>query len=234
MVGSTPCPKFSVAPILAIVIGAGCLLVPVLINGFPFLFPDSADYLRSFRPPTFRSPFYGLFIFFFHLNHFIWAPIVAQALIVSHVIWVLTRIYAGGYWVRWFGLSILILCLFSSLPYFVGFVMPDIFTGVMILVIYLLSFHRSALSKLEILYFLGLACVAVSAHISHLPQALALAAATVILHLLLGGSLRSTLRGTVILVVPLGLSFCATLIYNITIHGVFALYPSGETFYLPI
>lgn len=146
--------RFSVAPVLAIVIGAACLLVPALINGFPFLYPDSADYLRSFRPPTFRSPFYGLFIYFFHFNRFVWGPIVAQALIVSHLVWVLVKIYAREYWERCFALSILILCLFSSLPFFVDLVMPDIFTGVLILVFYLLSFHRSALSKLETLYFL--------------------------------------------------------------------------------
>ena len=214
---------------LAIAIGAGCLLIPVLINGFPFLYPDSADYLRSLRTPTFRSPFYGLFILFFHLNHFIWAPIVPQALIVSHLMWVLTRIYAGEYWPRWFGVLILILCLFSSLPFFVGFIMADIFTGVMILVFFLLSFHRSSLSKLEFLYFLGLACVAVAAHISHLPQAFALAVLAGILNLLLGHSLRFALRATGILVVPLGLSLCATLTYNTLIHHVFALYPSGET-----
>jgi hypothetical protein len=61
---------------------------------FPFVFPDSEDYL-VFTPHLHRSPFYGLFIFFFHLNRFIWAPVLAQGVIASHLIWVLVRIHAG-------------------------------------------------------------------------------------------------------------------------------------------
>jgi hypothetical protein len=59
----------SMGPPVAIVAGAISLLVPALINGFPFVFPDSEDYL-VFTPHLHRSPFYELFIFFFHLNHF--------------------------------------------------------------------------------------------------------------------------------------------------------------------
>jgi hypothetical protein len=68
--------KMSMGPPVAIVAGAISLLVPALINGFPFVFPDSQDYL-VFTPHLNRSPFYGLFIFFVHLNHFIWAPVRA-------------------------------------------------------------------------------------------------------------------------------------------------------------
>ena len=83
-----------VGAVVAISAGAAFLLLPALINGFPFVFPDSEDYL-VFTPMPYRSPYYGLFIFFFHLNHFIWAPILVQAVIASHLIWVLVRIFAG-------------------------------------------------------------------------------------------------------------------------------------------
>jgi hypothetical protein len=63
-----------------ILTGAAIMILPVLCNGFPFVFPDSGDYL-VFHPLLHRSPYYGLFIFFFHLNRFIWGPIIAQALI---------------------------------------------------------------------------------------------------------------------------------------------------------
>jgi hypothetical protein len=67
-----------------ILTGAAIMILPVLCNGFSFVFPDSGDYL-VFHPLLHRSPYYGLFIFFFHLNRFIWGPIIAQALIVSHL-----------------------------------------------------------------------------------------------------------------------------------------------------
>ena len=56
----------------------------------------------------------------------------------------------------------------------------------MILVIYLLSFQLPALSRLEIIYFTLLACIAITAHISHLPQAFPLV--SVVLVLIRGGS----------------------------------------------
>jgi hypothetical protein len=49
--------------------------------------------------------------------------------------------------------------------------MPDIVTSLMIPVIYLLCFQLPALSRLEVIYFTLLACIAITAHISHLPQA---------------------------------------------------------------
>ena len=158
--------------------------IPALVNGFPFVFPDSVDYL-VFTPRIYRSPFYGLFIFFFHLDRFIWAPVFAQALIASHLLWVFVRIYAGEPKLGWFALIVLTLGLFSSLPFFTGFIMPDFFTSVMILVFYLLGFQAAALGRGERLYFVLLACVAISAHISHLPQAIALAFLVVFLRICL-------------------------------------------------
>src|SRR5262245_20829572 len=68
--------------VVAISVGATFFLLPALINGFPFVFPDSEDYL-VFTPMP-----HSLFIFFFHLNHLIWVPILVQAVIASHLIWV--------------------------------------------------------------------------------------------------------------------------------------------------
>ena len=202
-----------------------------MFNGFPFVFPDSVDYL-VFTPHIYRSPFYGLFIFFFHLDRFIWAPIFAQALIASHLIWVFVRIYAGEPKLRWFALIVLMLGLFSSLPFFVGFIMPDFFTAVMILVFYLLGFQPAALSRGEKIYFVLLACVAISAHISHLPQAIALAALVLLLRFCHGTRLRYLHRQGAILLVPLALATSATLLNNLLIHRVFALFPAGQTFML--
>jgi hypothetical protein len=215
----------------AILTGGFWFSLPALFNGFPFVFPDSVDYL-VFTPHIYRSPFYGLFIFFFHLDRFIWAPVFAQALIASHLIWVFVRIYAGEPKLRWFVLIVLMLGLFSSLPFFTGFIMPDFFTSVMILVFYLLGFHTAALGRGEKIYFVLLACVAISAHISHLPQAIALALLVLILRLCLGAPLRNVLRQGAILLVPLALAASATLLNNLLIHRVFALFPAGQTFVL--
>ena len=226
-----PYSSFEMAPFLAIAAGSICFLIPALINGFPFVYPDTVDYL-IFTPRLYRSPFYGLFIFFFHLNRFIWAPVIAQAFIASHLVWVLVRIHAGGSSVRYFGFMVIILVCLSSLPFFVGFIMPDIFTPIMILVFYILGFHLSALSRLERLYFVLLGCVAVAAHISHLTQALALVSAIIIIQVFLRTPFRVALTRSTILSIPLVLSAIAILLNNIVVHHSVALFPAGQSFLL--
>ena len=217
--------------IFAIAGGAICFLMPAFINGFPLVYPDSADYL-VFTPHLYRSPFYGLFISFFHLNRFIWAPIFAQALILSHVIWVLVRTFAGEVNLKYFFIAIAILSLFSSLPFFAAFIMPDIFTSVMILVVYLLGFQLSALSRIEAIYFTLLGCVAMTAHVSHLPQALALVVVVLVIHVVVRTPLQSLLIRAGVLSVPLTLAATAILLNNIVIHQSFALFPAGQSFLL--
>jgi hypothetical protein len=226
-----PHSSFEVAPFLAVATGSIGFLIPALINGFPFVFPDSVDYL-IFTPRLYRSPFYGLFIFFFHLNRFIWAPVIVQAFIASHLVWVLVRIHAGGSSVRYFSLVVITLTCFSSLPFFVGFIMADVFTPIMILVFYILGFHLSALSRLEKLYFVLLGCVATAAHISHLTQALALFSLIVITHVFLRTPLQVTLARSAILSIPIVLSAIAILLNNIVIHHSVALFPAGQSFLL--
>ena len=216
---------------VAVVMGAFWLSIPTLVNGFPFVFPDSVDYL-VFTPHIYRSPFYGLFIFFFHLDRFIWGPIIAQALIASHLLWVYVRIYTGEPKLRRFASIVLTLGLFSSLPFFTGFIMPDFFTSVMILTFYLLGFQRAKLGGVEQIYFVMLGCVAICAHVSHLPQAVVLAFLVLVLHLRLGNSLRSSLRRGAILSLPLTLAICAIFLNNLLIHRVFALFPAGQIFVL--
>ena len=49
---------------------------------------------------------------------------------------------------------------------------------------------------------------------------------------MLGASLRSSLRQTAILIVPIVLVTCATLLNNFFVHRIFALFPAGQTFVL--
>jgi hypothetical protein len=223
--------RFGAAPFFVIGVGAIFFLIPAFINGFPLVFSDSVDYL-VYTPHLYRSPFYGVFISLFHWNHFIWTPIFAQALIVSHMIWVLVRIFAGEISFKYFSIVVAILAFFSSLPFFAGLIMPDILTSLMILVIYLLSFQLPALSRLEIIYFTLLGCIAITAHISHLPQALALVSVVLVLHVVFRTPPRSLLIRAGVLSVPLMLSAAAILLNNIVIHHSFALFPAGQSFLL--
>src|SRR5260370_16438819 len=103
--------SFWCSALLMIAMGAIVLLIPAFINGFPLVYEDSVDYL-IFTPRLYRSPFYGIFLTLFHWNRFIWAPIFAQALIVSHLIWVLVRIFPCEVSFKYFCIFILFLHFF--------------------------------------------------------------------------------------------------------------------------
>ena len=181
--------------------------MPALLNGFPFIFPDSGDYL-CFHPLLHRSPYYALFIFFFHLNRFIWAPVVVQSLIVSHLLWLLTLLIGGAaHAAARFLLLVILLAVFSSLPFFTGFIMADIFTPIMFLTMYIIVFHYKSLSRPLLVYLLMLDCVATAAHVTNLP----LAIGTVALFAVLALSFRQRqhLRPLALLAPPIILTVAA-------------------------
>src|SRR5205823_5288311 len=77
-----------------------------------------------------------------------------------------------------------------------------------------------------------LGCIAITAHISHLPQAFALVSVVLVLHVVFRTSPRSLLIRAAILSVPLMLSATAIFLNNIVIHHSFALFPAAQSFLL--
>jgi hypothetical protein len=221
----------SCGTVFAIMTGAAVLTLPAWINGFPFVFPDSGDYL-VFHPLLHRSPYYGLFIFFFHLNRFIWGPVIAQAIIVSHLLWMLTRLTGGAERTESrFLLLAVLLTLLSSLPFFVGFIMADICTPIMFLAMYMIAFHYEALSRPTLAYLLLLNCVAISGHITNLALALGLLALFVIFAAVQS---RQGLRSLPLklLTVPIVLTAAALLLFNGLIFNTWSLSPASQSFSL--
>jgi hypothetical protein len=214
---------------LSVPAGAAMLLAPALANGFPFLFQDSSDYL-VLAPPLYRSPFYGFFIALFHQDRFIWAPVIAQALITSHLLYLLLRVFArpaGEHFA---------LCLFAatltSLPLFVGYIMPDLFTGLMFVAMYLIAFHFSRFTLPLKLYLAALAVVAIAAHLSHLTMAIAILFLIVPLLRWAGKSWRHIALVTGVLLAPITLTIGAYLTYNAAVFHRVSLSPSGQSFFL--
>jgi hypothetical protein len=214
-----------------IVPAAAILMIPVMLNGFPFIFQDSADYL-IFTPYYFRSPFYGLWIFFFHLNRFIWGPVIAQALIGSHLLHTLVKIHRVPWVETSFLLLVLLLTAFSTLPYFVGFIMPDIFTSYMFIVMYLIGFHFFDFSTMQRIYLFLLACTSIASHLSHLAMAIGMVVLFIPLAHWSGRSWKNIRQHTMILLPPVLLTICAYLAFNIVVFHSLSLSPAGQTFFL--
>jgi hypothetical protein len=219
--------------VFAILTGAAVLTLPAWFNGFPFVFPDSGDYL-VFHPLLHRSPYYGLFIFFFHLNRFIWGPIITQAIIVAHLLWMLTRLTGGAERAESrFLLLAVLLTLLSSLPFFVGFIMADICTPIMFLAMYMIAFHYEALSRPMLAYLLLLDCVATSGHITNLPLAVGLLALFIILVAVQSRrGMRLHALPLKLLAAPIALTVAAVLLFNGLIFGTWSLSPASQSFSL--
>ena len=115
------------------------LLLPALANGLPLMFPDSGAYLGVAWAqlwPVDRSGFYGiLFKPFAALptGPGLWLPVIFQAGVVALVLAAVARRVVpsatGGLLT---GLTAA-LVLLTSLPWHAGQVMPDAFTGPVIL-----------------------------------------------------------------------------------------------------
>jgi hypothetical protein len=213
--------------IAAIAVATVAFLIPAFLNGFPFLYPDSGDYL-VLTPQLYRSPFYSLFLLFAHMNRFIWNAVLAQALVLSWLLFILCRLYSSRP-VATFLLLVALLVPFSSAAYFASFIMADIMTPLMFLALYILAFHLSELSRFDRICVFLFACLATCSHIAHITMGAGLLVLIAVLLALTGKSWRMVARRVGLLSLPIVLSAAALLLNNAVIHRVFTLYPSSNS-----
>ena len=125
---------------LVVAIGTIFLLTPALINGFPFVYPDTGTYLASaFRGtvPVDRPAWYGVFMRIGSLGgNTFWGIITAQALLCSLYIFRMVRLLVPARSVPVAMSIMFLLGTASSLGWFVGLMLPDIFTGIGLLALF--------------------------------------------------------------------------------------------------
>jgi len=106
----------------------------------------------------------------------------------------------------------------------------DIFTPVMFIVMYVIGFHRDKLSRALLIYLLLLDCVATVAHISNLTLGTGFLGVFVLLWMLERISKQEQLKRFALVLLPIGLSAAAVLLYNVAIFGSWSLSPAGQSF----
>ncbi|HEX4157826.1 MAG TPA: hypothetical protein VHY79_05065 [Rhizomicrobium sp.] len=147
------------------------LLVPAFWNGFPLIYYDTGAYVLEGLGGVFlveRSPVYSLFLRFAGAGGSLWLIVLIQSAIVSFAITETTRAIAPRLPLA---LALLIgssLLVGTGLPWYVGQVEPDCFTAIVVLSLYLLSFHRRTLGRVRIMLLIGVGAFAVAVHPSHL------------------------------------------------------------------
>jgi hypothetical protein len=153
-------------------LAAALLCWVALINGFPLLFADSGAYLRvgtELYFPYDRPVTYGLTILPLYRVAGLWGVIGAQALFA---IWLIARVIRAVTGTSSPVMLIAVvgaLALLSSLPWFVGQIMPDLFAGLAPLLAFLLIFARSRLAAWEKRLLPLLLALLVAFHLSLVP-----------------------------------------------------------------
>lgn len=162
--------------VVVLLIGACLLCLPAFYNGYPLVFSDLLDYatdgmkiVRKQWPGGSHPPFYGVAIWPLHLERSLWPVVIAQGLIVSHLLATVLRVAGAAVSGPAFLLLLAGMAVLTSLPWYVSHVMPDVFGGVLILSLFLIAFSGDKISFWEKMYFSCLAIGSLVIHISFLP-----------------------------------------------------------------
>lgn len=147
-----------------------------LANGYPLLFADSGTYLRVgteiYFPPD-RPATYGMAIAPFHWLAGPWGVVVAQAMFGAFLIGRVMRLMLPAMPALW-PVCMTLLLAGSSLPWFEGQIMPDLFTGFVPLVMLILVLGADRMVLGEKIVWTVLLAGIISFHLTHLALAAAL------------------------------------------------------------
>jgi hypothetical protein len=208
-------------------IGAALLTWIAVVNGYPMLFADSGGYLRvgtEFHYLLDRPVTYGLLIAPLARAFGLWAIVILQAVFAS---WLVGEVLVAVTKRRSAVMLVMVLAALagvSSMPWFVGQIMPDLFTPLMALTLYLLVFAPG--TGWRIWTMATLLTGQISLHLSHIPIAAGLIIVSGIV-LLWRYGWRSAVRGVAPAFIALLVAVTGLCAVNLAVAGSFR--PSMES-----
>jgi hypothetical protein len=224
------------ATIVFVLVSSVMLSWVALYNRAPLVFSDTIAYatapLRG-EIPGFVSPYYGLLILPLHQGITLWPVVFAQGAMLGYLLHLVIRCVSDGSIENLHKILVVIagLCLFSSLPWITGEILPDVFTPVVLLGIFLQAFCTDQLKRGERWYIAILTTIGIAVHISHVPIALGL----IVLALMLQRKFAPAqvrLSRSVLLVLPLFVAVGSMLALNWHYSRVLSLAKNGSVFLL--
>ncbi len=189
---------------LLLITGMLALNAIALYNGFALTESDTGTYINNalyggLSPD--RSPFYGIFIRHSSLRTSFWYTLFAQALIVTFLLIRFIRAMLGTF--PGFRLAIIILATltaFTCVSWTVSELMPDVFSGILLLTI-ILFLTNPAADKFNGVLYGAIIFGATIIHNSHLPIMI-LFASFVVIYALVSKNKLILVRGLVLLTLP--------------------------------
>lgn len=221
--------------IAPIILSAALLIWPAVWNGYPLVFSDTGTYLSQaieHYAGWDRPVFYSLFLFPLHMTLTTWPVIAAQAMLTAHTLHLAHRTLCPSASPWWLPPLAGALTVTTSLPWFVAQLMPDVFTGVLVLALALLIFVPERLSPRERLWLVLFASFIIATHQSHVPLTLVLLLVLLPLRRWLGGAEPLGFMGVARSAAPLALAVVALVSVNLAAFGRASLSPFGNVFLL--
>jgi hypothetical protein len=207
-----------------------------LFNGAPLVFPDTITYaLAAFQRevPGLFSIFYSIFILPLHQGTTFWLVVFVQGAILAQLLYLTARTVTRNRVGKFDTLLIVAaLAVFSSLPWFSGQIMPDVFAPVVLLGLFLLAFADDELGGAELLYVGVLTTFAIATHLSHVPIAAGLILLCIGLRVLFLRRRTSLRRWTAQLILPLMVATVSILAVNVLSSHNFVLARNSNVFLL--
>ena len=226
--------RIAASPAAIVALAALPLLWPALWNGYPLVFADTGSYLTQVSHLYFgwdRPVFYGVFVFLLSWTVTTWPVIFGQCLMTAWVLHITQR----ALFARVAGWTLIpltaLLSLVSALPWFASQLMPDLWTGLLILLMALLILAPERLSRRERIAAFALAVFMVSAHQSHVLLACGILV-FVPVRRWLGAGVPLGWRGAARVVGVPALAMLALASANLAGHGRFSVSPYGNVFLL--
>jgi hypothetical protein len=209
------------------------LLMPAIVNGYPFVFWDTGTYLLSavrFYVPYDRPVFYSIFAALLHWQLTPWPIVIAQSALAAILIWLTGKAVFGiaSPWVT--PVVAIALVIGSSLPWFSGQIVPDIFTSILMLALFLIIFGWSQMTLMERWGAVCLVPICAAVHNANLFVPLSVVPAVGILFLVGWRPGPQAVRRTVLVAGGVMLALAALLSSNYAARAKFVLSPASSTF----
>jgi hypothetical protein len=217
---------------IPIAIVTAALLLPAAYNGFPLVFPDTSTYFRVAFGHAWtldRSGFYGLALKPASLidpDLGLWVALAIQCTVVAAILTSITyRLVRGS---KSPVLICVAICLLTTLPWHAAQLMPDAFTGVLILLAWLLA-SSDANERGVPLTWLG-ATALILTHYTHLVIFPAVVIAVLIVRAIFGNALSPIKRNALALILCFSTVVAAQVSANGIMFNRWTVAPMGSYF----
>jgi hypothetical protein len=218
----------------AIAAAAALLSWVAAYNGYPLVFSDTGTYLGQALQRYLgwdRPVFYSFLLLALHWSVTLWTVPLAQGAIIAWLLWLSLRCL-GAPGVARFLAVVLFLATATALPWFVAWVIPDVFTGAVVLGLWLLGAVPDRLGRRERLVLALVMTGAITVHQSHVPLAAGLVIVLVAGRLLLRMPFAGGWRDIALLIAPVLMAAAALMLVNRIGLGTASLSPGGANFLL--